>query len=120
MSHSKLPTLYLNENISIKLLSELKKHNINAVHTITVGNREFTDDQQLKYASKNNYILLTHNRKHFKNLHSMWLGKGLKHSGILLVKFEEVDMLARRIEKFFISIYPRTESCFCLSPPLLN
>ena len=120
MSHSKFPALYLNENISIKLLPELKKCNIHAVHTITAGNRKFTDDQQLNYASKNNYILVTHNRKHFRNLHFTWQSKDLRHSGILLVKFEEVYVLARRIEKFLIRVYPHVESCFCLSPPLLN
>ena len=120
MKHSKFPTLYLNENISIKLLPELKKRDIHAVHTIVAGNRSFTDEQQLHYSSRYKYILVTHNRKHFKKIHFIWQSRDLRHSGILLVKFEEVDVLAKRIEKFMINVYPHVESCFCLSPPSVN
>lgn len=117
---SSFPTLYLNENVSIRLLPELEKRSLRAVHTITIGNRRFTDEQQLIYASKNNYILVTHNRNHFKKLHLGWKNRGLKHSGILLVKFDEADVLAERIEDFFINIYAHVGLGFCLSPPVLS
>ena len=117
MNHEKVPTLYLNENISIRLLFELQKFNIPAVHTIQAGNRGISDMQQLKFACQNNYVLVTHNRNHFRRLHYEWKSLGEKHPGILLVKFGDVDIIAKRIEKFIRIIYPNVEESFCLSPP---
>ena len=57
-------TLYLNENVAIRLVALLSQRGIEAVHTLNVGNRGVSDEAQLEYAAKQGYILLTHNRRH--------------------------------------------------------
>lgn len=56
------------------------------------------DEEQLKYAAKNNHILVTHNIRDFINLHRDSLKKGLHHSGIILaVRRRDNYEFARRL-----------------------
>lgn len=113
-------TLYLNENIAVQVSRHLHQFNIPSVHTIDVGNRGVSDLDQLAYASENNYILVTHNRKDFIRLHSEWVISGQIHSGILVLKYDKPELIAQRINKFFVEIFPKISTPFCISPPRIN
>ncbi len=111
------PTLYLNENINIALINELSRFGIKAIHTIRVGNRSISDESQLKYATKNNYIVLTHNRWDFRKLHEEWLKKNKYHPGIIGIGPGETQYLVKRIKKFLEEIYPSLTPPFYAVPP---
>lgn len=112
-----LPTLYLNENINPSLTDALAQYGIKAIHTLTVNNTGASDEFQLEYAAKSNYILVTHNRKHFKRLHRQWIEKGKLHAGILVIRLSEPEILAVRIKRFFDELYPVISPPFCVKPP---
>lgn len=60
-----------------------------------------TDEEQLKYAAKNNYILVTHNIRDFIKLHKDSVEKELNHSGIILARRRRDNYeFARRLLEF--------------------
>ena len=111
------PTLYLNENMSVHLINILKKIGINAIHTYSAGNGGTTDENQLEFATKNKYILVTHNRADFKKIHKEWLKNKKNHFGILAMSPSEEEYLADRIQRFFISKYHLVTVPFYEIPP---
>ncbi len=117
---SQVRTLYLNENVAVRLVTLLSQQEIQAVHTLSVGNRGVSDEVQLEYAASRGYILLTHNRRHFRRLHNIWIQHGRKHAGIIVVSYAEPERLAERIRLFFEKVYPTTAPPFCLSPPRIE
>lgn len=114
---SLLPTLYLNENIPIRLIELLHSVNIEAIHTKTVNNNQASDEFQLLYATKHNYVLVSHNRRHFRRLHKQWMIEGKSHSGILVIGCGSPEYIADRIKRFFEQMYPTISTSFCESPP---
>lgn len=112
-----LPTLYLNENIAIRMVNLLSISGIKAVHTCQVGNQGVDDNFQLEYAAKHSMILVTHNRLDFKRIHRKWIEEGKSHAGILVVKCAEPETLAARISLFFKNVYKDLRSSFFASPP---
>ena len=119
MSEVKTPVFYLNENIDVRLVNELNRLGLEAVHTRDVGNRGATDDFQLEYAAKKNYILVSLNRRDYRLLHQRWLKQNKKHSGILIFGPAKADCLARRIKLFLDKVYPFATLPFCEVPPPL-
>ena len=117
MFNHKIPALYLNENIPIRLVHILSLDGIEAVHTVEAGNRGVTDQFQLKYAADRGCILVTHNRRDFRQLHAEWMQEGRSHYGILVMSHDEPEYLAERIGRFFKDIYPTLTPPFCESPP---
>jgi len=111
------PTLYLNENIAVRLVDLLSQKGIKAVHTLHVGNQGVSDEAQLEYAAANNYVMLTHNRRHFRRLHNRWIQKQKNHAGIVVIKCAEPDNLAERIHTFCDQMYPNLSAPFCVAPP---
>ena len=111
------PVLYLNENIDIRLVGLLSSRGIQAIHTITVGNRNVADEFQMNYAASHDYIVLTHNRWDFRKLHEKWVKQGKHHAGIIVIGNGEPEFLADRIQRFFQEKYPSLTPPFCESPP---
>ncbi len=44
-----------------------------------------TDDDQLRHATRNNWLLLTTNERHFVQWHTAFQERGWSHSGIIVV-----------------------------------
>ena len=118
MSNNKTPTLYLNENIPIRLVDILSFNGIKAIHALSIGNQGASDEFQLEYATNQKYILVTHNRRDFRQLHKRWISEGRFHYGILVMSHAEPEYLAQRIGHFFNDIYPTLTPPFCESPPV--
>lgn len=114
---SEFPTLYLNENINPELVKLLAQFNVNAVHTYDVGNEGANDEFQLEYASERGYVVVTHNRRHYRKLHNDWTNSGKKHAGIIVLKPSEPEYIADRIRRFFEQKYSHVQTSFCISPP---
>lgn len=117
MLQKKLPKLYLNENIPVRLVNLLKDNGISAIHTLFVNNRSVSDEFQLQYAAERHYVLITHNRKHFRRLHNRWIQERKHHAGILVMRHDEPERLADRIKRFFEQKYFTITPPFCESPP---
>lgn len=117
MLNNRLPILYLNENIPMRLVDILTLNGINAFHTISIGNQGASDEFQLEYATQQKYILVSHNRRDFRRLHTRWLRENRFHYGIIVVRHGEPEYLAERILRFFAEIYSSLIPPFCVSPP---
>ncbi len=117
MVNCRIPRLYLNENVPIRLVHLLSVDGIEAFHTVDVGNRGVSDQDQLEYAAELGFILVSHNRKHFRQLHARWLQEKRFHSGILVMDHEAPEYMAQRIRYFVKDIYPALTPPFCESPP---
>lgn len=111
------PNLYLNENVPIRLVNLLASLGILAIHTLDVNNQGASDEFQLQYAAERCYVVITHNRKDFRHLHNRWLQEGKSHSGILVMRHDEPERLADRINRFFKQCYSSITPPFCESPP---
>ncbi|MFH1776918.1 MAG: DUF5615 family PIN-like protein [Candidatus Omnitrophota bacterium] len=117
MPHIEIPKLYLNENIPIRLVSLLSNLGIIAIHTLSVNNQGTSDEFQLQYAAERGYIIVTHNRKNFRQLHKRWIHEGKCHAGIIVMRHDEPERLADRIKRFFEQDYFNITLPFCESPP---
>jgi len=117
---SLFPALYLNENVAVSLVGLLDQKGIKAIHTQDVLNKGASDEYQLNYAASNNYIIFTHNRKHFRALDREWTQKNKIHTGIIVARFAEPEVLATRIELFKKYVFPVATPPFCLSPPSIE
>jgi len=111
------PKLYLNENIDVRLVALLSNLGIEAIHTLRVNNGGANDESQLQYAAENGYILVTHNRRHFRTLHKKWRRESKFHPGILIMGEAKPEYLATRINKFIENDYFNLTPPFCVSPP---
>jgi hypothetical protein len=114
----RIPSLYLNENVTVHLKPFLASYNIAAVTTKEAGNKGFQDEQQLEYASKKGYILVTHNRRCFKKIYDRWMKQARMHHGIITIGQKvSGEHMARRIYFFFMKRYNEIEHPFCETPP---
>ncbi|TET69419.1 MAG: hypothetical protein E3J56_09660 [Candidatus Aminicenantes bacterium] len=117
MLNDRIPALYLNENIPLRLVHILSFDGIEAIHTVEVGNQGTSDEFQLQYAADQKCILVSHNRRDFRQLHAKWIEEERFHYGILVMDHGEPEYLAERIGRFFEDIYPSLNPSFCVSPP---
>lgn len=117
MSQRNPPKLYLNENIPFHLVELLASYGITAIHTLDVNNKGTSDEFQLQYAVDRGYIMITHNRRDFRQLHAQWIQAGKFHYGILVMGHGEPTYLASRIKRFFDYHFTSIRPPFCDSPP---
>lgn len=90
--------LYLNENIEIEIAMRLRNHGYNVLTTLEAGNAQYTDEKQLDYATRQERVILTHNRKHFKKLHLEWQSQDKLHRGIITTgQLREMTEFERRL-----------------------
>jgi predicted nuclease of predicted toxin-antitoxin system len=116
---TEFPAFYLNENIPVRIVPLLASKGIKAVHTLHVGNQGKSDESQLEYAASNNYVMLTHNRRHFRGLHNRWVREQKSHAGIVVIRCDEPENLVSRIEAFCNQMYSSLPVPFCVAPPFV-
>lgn len=91
-------SFYFDEDVSVIAAKVIRSHGFKVVCASEVKGCGKPDEEQLKYAAKNNHILVTHNIRDFINLHRDSLKKGLHHSGIILaVRRRDNYEFARRL-----------------------
>jgi predicted nuclease of predicted toxin-antitoxin system len=89
---------YSNENIALQVVMELRRLDNDVLTSLEAGNANASvpDPEVLSFASSRQRILLTHNRRHFLQLH---LRRTEKHCGIVLCTFDaDFTGLAHRID----------------------
>lgn len=88
---------YSNENIALPVVTELRRLGHSVLTSLDAGNANASvpDAEVLAFASSENRILLSHNRRHFLQLHRM---RSDAHAGIVLGTFDpDFTALAQRI-----------------------
>ena len=95
---TKSPKLHLNENLSPRLASELRKYGFDVVATQEIeGLLSSSDAVQLNYAASQQRAILTFNIGDFSILHEQYMLEGKEHWGIILSNQEPIGELLRRI-----------------------
>lgn len=89
--------LYADENFPYPVVSALRQagHDVLTVADAGKAAQGIPDADVLTFAHSQNRAVLTHNRKHFRNLHRA----GVPHSGLILCTEDaDFDALAARID----------------------
>ncbi|MEX1103391.1 MAG: DUF5615 family PIN-like protein, partial [Dehalococcoidia bacterium] len=75
------------------------------VRATDVGMRGSADIDRLAYAARSGRAILSANMSDFEPLHWEWMGAGVHHSGIVLVRQQQwsVGELLRRLERLLAS-----------------
>ena len=78
---------YSNENIAMQVVTELRRLGHDLLTSLEAGNANLSvpDKEVLAFASSRQRILITHNRRHFLQLH---LSRSASHCGIVLCTFD--------------------------------
>ena len=80
---------YLDEDISRDVARILVQHAHDVAHAIDLGNRSMSDPAHLRFAAETGRVLITFNRRDFRNAHQLWVALNawgnldLNHAGIL-------------------------------------
>jgi hypothetical protein len=82
---------YLDNDVSLALASQLNQLGHDAVTARDQGASHAGDYEQLLISAQLQRVLITHNERHFRDLHSTWLlwlphfGVNAEHEGILVI-----------------------------------
>ena len=78
--------LYANENFALPVVLELRRlgHDVLTTHEAGKSDQSVSDDEVLKFASSENRVALTLNRKHFIRLHQ----EMPDHRGIIVCTYD--------------------------------
>ncbi|MFQ6040273.1 MAG: DUF5615 family PIN-like protein [Candidatus Poribacteria bacterium] len=93
--------LYLNENISHKLVAiPLRELGYDVISSHEAGMDELDDYSQLAFAARRKRILVTFNRDDFERLHEQMMRSRQSHFGILYSHLINSNELVDRLRKF--------------------
>ena len=81
-------TVYIDEDVSIKLARELRRRGYKTVTTQEAGQLEASDEGQLEYATAHGYAIVTYNQGDFARLHAQYSQAGRRHAGIIIASRE--------------------------------
>jgi len=96
---------YANENFDFQVVVFLRNHGYDVLTSVEAGNanQRIPDDEVLKFATTQNRVLLTFNRKDFFKLHK----KDDNHAGIIACTYDnKYEALADRINQATINKAP--------------
>ncbi|MGH2354561.1 MAG: DUF5615 family PIN-like protein [Chloroflexota bacterium] len=77
------PPGYLDECVDYALAPSLRRRGFTLHAAVELGTEHLSDDEQLRFAAGQGWIILTHNRAHFRRWHARFLATGEVHSGII-------------------------------------
>ncbi len=98
-------SLYLDEDVSVKIAANLRNRGFDVLHTVEAGMLSASDKEQLDKAILEQRTFLTHNKKHFRILHEKCITSDKKHFGIIVAgrkrnSFETIKRLLDIIQTF--------------------
>src|SRR5262249_36765239 len=96
--------VYLDEDVSVLLAELLKARGFDASTALASGMLGKLDEEQLAYAVVQQRALLTHNRKHFEQLHERYIAESKSHFGIILAVRRDVYELAQRAARLLNTV----------------
>lgn len=84
MSEKVFPSFYFDEDVSVIVAKILRAHGFDVICASEIKLHSKTDEEQLKFATKEERIFITHNIRDFIKLHKEYFEKGSFHRGIIL------------------------------------
>ena len=94
-----IPKLYFDEDVDARLAAALARGGFDVLTTVAAGLLEASDEEQLAYAARQKRALITHNIKHFPDLHADWILGDREHWGIIvLIGYSAIGVWLRRME----------------------
>lgn len=78
-----LPSAYLDECVAFSLAEALRKRGFSVATVLEENTTQLEDEAQLTYAAARGYTLVTHNGRHFWQLHTAWRQSDQPHYGII-------------------------------------
>ncbi|MFZ5518991.1 MAG: DUF5615 family PIN-like protein [Candidatus Zhuqueibacterota bacterium] len=87
----------MDEDVSVLLVKILQARGFNAITALDSEMLAKDDPEQLAFAVLQGRCILTHNRKHFEEMHSHFLKNNWSHSGIIIANRRPVYELLPRI-----------------------
>ena len=88
------PKLILSHNILSRLLEAADDNTLEEMAEISFQNGK-SDEEQLRYATSINAVLLTHNIQDFPRIHYESMERGVSHSGVIVAKRVSVGMIVK-------------------------
>jgi len=96
--------LYLDEDVHEDIAMALKLRGYDIKTTREAGNKGLSDIEQLIYATKKDRVIISFNISDFNRLHSEFIKKGIKHSGIILSKQLPIGIIVKALLKLLSKI----------------
>jgi hypothetical protein len=91
--------LYFDEDVSARLAESISARGFDLLTTTAAGRLGASDLVQLQFASNQDRVLTTHNRRDFEVLAQQYFVRGLQHSGLIVaVRRPPRDMAMRLLE----------------------
>jgi len=96
------PWLHFDEDADVRLAEALTRRGYDAQTTVAAGLLAASDEEQLRYAASQQRVLVTHNVRHFPEVHCTWIQTQGTHWGIIiLIGQSAVGVWLRRMEELF-------------------
>ena len=89
--------LYLDEHVQPLLAHILTSRGIDCLTTQAAGNLSHSDDDQLVFATNQERVIVTFDRKYFRSLAQQWATENRTHAGIILSKPCALSELLRQL-----------------------
>lgn len=91
--------IYTNENVPIAIVKGLRRRGIEASSARDVGNLGMSDEEHLKWAMQNKYIIFTYDDDLVRICHK-WRGRGIAYGGVIYVSHRKLSIgeCIRRLE----------------------
>lgn len=105
MSFDRHIHLYTDEDVDVRLASQLTLRGFDAISCRDAGNasRSLSDDWQLHYATEHGRVILTHDVGDYLRLVKAWDLRGEEHAGVILAHTAELSLLIRRVERHLLT-----------------
>ena len=97
-------SLYLDEHVQFALREALKARGVHVLTTQEAGNIGKDDVSQLIFASQDDRVIFSYNKRHFARLHYEWMTRKRSHGGIVLSDQLSVGVVLRRLMKLYFSL----------------
>jgi predicted nuclease of predicted toxin-antitoxin system len=79
------PPVYLDECVDVALAEALQRRGFTVTLARDHGPLAAGDDEQIAYATRRGWVILSHNARHFQRWHRTFLEQGRPHGGIILI-----------------------------------
>src|SRR5690349_18935103 len=80
-------TAYFDECVDYRVVALIRARGFLARTAQDVGMDAESDDEQIRYANTNDWLLLTHNERHFRRWNSIFQQNQWPHHGIITVPY---------------------------------
>ena len=98
------PKLHLNEHLSPRLASQLRRYGFDVTSSQETKLLSDDDSAQLAHSASQQRAILTFNSVDFVSLHEQYMADGKEHWGIVLSTEEPISVLMHRLLRLLNSV----------------